>query len=232
MENIHLDAYLTVLYTSSEMAGLRSFKRRVTITSTSFMATIFRMWMKYNREEDTPESSTQNELQIANEDLFEMSQFIIGEEPSWGHVKPWHDYDKVIAIANILNHWITLCINLKETCVIVYGSQQHVWNKQDYEISKQNKVLLARLLPHVLEYAGFFDARKYVTKSLNQWKIDHPEEVNIYELTDDVNCGPFALKFAEVILTGKWEHGFDTKSLKKYMHDMAMNVYGFSTNFD
>lgn len=56
---------------------------------------VFQVWKKYNNDEEMPQSNPEVEQQLSDEDLYNLSQFIIGEEPKWGHVKPWQDYDKV-----------------------------------------------------------------------------------------------------------------------------------------
>ncbi|XP_057804128.1 uncharacterized protein LOC131019567 [Salvia miltiorrhiza] len=114
-------ARMTSLADTPPLARMTSLVYTISLLCTyhSSSAAVFQTWVKYKSEEETPESSSQNKLHINTEDLFELSQFVIGEQPSWGHIKLWQDYDKVIAVVNIANHWITLCINLVEASITV-----------------------------------------------------------------------------------------------------------------
>lgn len=128
--------------------------------------------------------------------------------------------------------WATCCINLIQSHIMVYDSKQHTFEEIDYEDSRQIFVPLARILPQVLRYSGFYDARKDVKPCLTQWNVLHPSKGNHYMQDDTKSCGAYALKYVEAILKGKMETGFDDKEAKKYRTNVAMTIYGFSTDED
>lgn len=137
---------------------------------------------------------------------------------------------KVIVVVNMPLHWVTCCVNLLESYIMIYDSNQHTLETNDFEERRQFFIPLSRILPQVLKYAGFYDARPEVRPCLTQWRVEHPEGDNLYMQNNNENCVAYALKYVEAILTGKIEERFDAKELKKYRTHLSKSVYNFSTD--
>lgn len=57
------------------------------------------VWKKYHSEEELSPLDPEVAENLSLEDLSKLSEFIIGEQPKWGEMKSWYDFDKVIGIS-------------------------------------------------------------------------------------------------------------------------------------
>ncbi|XP_057791052.1 uncharacterized protein LOC131008175 [Salvia miltiorrhiza] len=225
-----IDAYHSILYCKPEQVGLRKVDPKTTITSTTFMSVVSQTWKKYHPSEKTTENDPKVEGEIESEDLFELAKFVNGELPNWGVSRPWFECDKVLMVANISSHWVTCTINFLERYILIYDSLQHTFEDDDLEQRRVFFTPLCVLLPLVLHYSDFYSARTDMVADMSPWSIKFPEEGNLYMQNDNNNCGVYALKYAEAILTGKFEDSFEKKELKAFRKTMARNLFEFSTD--
>lgn len=128
-------------------------------------------------------------------------------------------------------HWLTCCLNLAKGYIVLYDSLQPDYQESDYEQRKAYFTPLARIVPQILKYIGYYDCRREFKPKWKQWNIYFPmKDENPYTQCDGKSCGSFALKYVEMILTKTYELPFDKEAVKAYRLHVAQSIFNFSTD--
>ncbi|XP_057790689.1 uncharacterized protein LOC131007789 [Salvia miltiorrhiza] len=192
-------------------------------------AAITQAWKKYHKTDRNEQLNPDVEGVIPVEDLYGLSKYVTSDLPGWGKYKPWYDYDELIMVCELESHWVTFSVNFIKSAITIYDSTQRKLDDTDYAVRKTFFTPLARMLPQILKYSGFYDERKEVKPKLTEWRFAYLESGNVYKQTDTKSGGAYALKYAEMILTKQHLPSFEKKDVEKLCVDVAATIYKFST---
>ncbi|KAH6794846.1 hypothetical protein C2S52_005323, partial [Perilla frutescens var. hirtella] len=185
LTDAHIDAYMAILHSNPAFASRTLHKTDLVLTSSGFMAAIRKVFEQYHDLEGASQLNKETEQMISNEDLFGLSQYVSGHLPGWHPLKPWYDYNRLVFVAHLdSDHWLTCVVSLPEHLIAFYDSTWHNWTKEIRQSRINFFAPLARILPQLLKYCGYWDCRKELQPKYTEWRIKTVESAGVYKQND------------------------------------------------
>ncbi|KAL6513366.1 hypothetical protein OROGR_020852 [Orobanche gracilis] len=140
---------------------------------------------------------------IPVEEIDRLCLFAEAVQPNWGdNMKQWIKCDKVVTVCNYNNHWCTVLLDLKRQTIWLYESM--AWKFDYHHISNISDVFLpmTRIVPHILKRIGYYERYRVKKPQFAQWNLCFPPpKKNAFKQMDNSNCGPYALKYIEQLIS-------------------------------
>lgn len=127
-------------------------------------------------------------------------------------------------------HWVTCSANLEKNFITMYDGTMRRWTDNEKRSRIAFMIPMLRILPQVLKFSGFWECRTNLEPKYTQWAFTIPEQDNILVQNDGVNCGPFALKYVEALMSGCIAPKLTTKDLQTYCKYLAKTIFSWSTD--
>ncbi|KAH6761035.1 hypothetical protein C2S51_017984 [Perilla frutescens var. frutescens] len=169
IENSHLDAYLAIIHTDPSFAKLYNVRTDVMVTSSSFLIIVQQIWLKHHKEGVEENIDVNIEEQLSEEDLQGLSKYVMGDLPSWGLPKPCYDYIQLVMPCHLPGHWVAVVVYLKEHTIGIFDSTRHILTGL-VQLQMRTTFMkpLARILPQMLKYYGYWEARSELVPKYTQ----------------------------------------------------------------
>ncbi|KAH6780439.1 hypothetical protein C2S52_011676 [Perilla frutescens var. hirtella] len=212
LTDAYIDAYMCILHTNSAFASRTVHKMDLVLTSTGFMVVIRKVFEQYHDLEGAAQLNKDTEQMIFDKDPFGLSQYFV--------FVTYLDSD----------HWVTCVVSFIEHVIAFYDSTWHNWTKEIRQSRINFFAPLTRILPQLLKYCGYWDCRKDLQPKYTEWKMKIVERAGVYKQNDGVNCGLYALKFVEMLMTNTIMPQPTDKEMEGYRSHMAHTVFRFSTD--
>ncbi|KAH6778884.1 hypothetical protein C2S52_010121 [Perilla frutescens var. hirtella] len=156
----HIDAYMCILHTNPAFASRTQHKTDLVLTCTGFMTGIRKVFEQYHALEGASQLNKKIEQMISDEDLLGLSEYVSGHIPGWLPLKPWYDYNKLVFVAHLdSDQWVTCVVSITEHTIAIYDSTWANWTEEIKKSRINFFVPLARILPQLLKYCGYWDCR-------------------------------------------------------------------------
>ncbi|KAH6825516.1 hypothetical protein C2S53_006003 [Perilla frutescens var. hirtella] len=228
-EEHHINAYLAILRSNPQLAGVQKPRGRVAIVDTTFSANVQAIWMARHKNDvpgticdtNTMEDLSSDELQI-------LLQYVRGEQ----HSMDWFDCDEVIVVYNVTEHWVVCKLNLISSTVFMFDSIQHTFTNKGKEQRVVDTQPLACIVPILLKHARFWAHRRELQPRLTPWPVKIPMSLITFVQRDSHSCGPFALMYVEAILTGKIAPHGAQERISAYRRHIAHTIFRCSTTIN
>ncbi|KAH6806007.1 hypothetical protein C2S51_030838 [Perilla frutescens var. frutescens] len=121
---------------------------------------IRKVFEQYHALEGASQLNKKIEQMISDEDLLGLSEYVSGHIPGWLPLKPWYDYNKLVFVSHLdSDHWVTCVVSIPDHTITIYDSTWANWTKEIKKSRINFFVPLARILPQLLKYYGYWNCR-------------------------------------------------------------------------
>ncbi|KAH6792938.1 hypothetical protein C2S52_003415 [Perilla frutescens var. hirtella] len=155
------------------------------------------IWLKHHKEGMEENIPVNIEEQLSEEDLQGLSKYVTGDLPSWGLPKPWDDYTQLVMPCHLPGHWVAVVVYLNEHTISIFDSTRHNWTHADADARIEFMKPLTRILPQMLKYCGYWEARSELVPKYTQWAVKFSRAEDTLIQQDSTSCGIFALLHIE-----------------------------------
>ncbi|KAL6518016.1 hypothetical protein OROMI_033717 [Orobanche minor] len=236
----HIESYMSILSSRPDLAGLNEVHSKIGLMSSYFMETVEEVFDGMHRgmrevfqRYDHKLFDPLVEEVIPVEEMDRLCLFAEAVQPNWGeNMKQWIDCDKVVTVCNYNDHWGTLLLDLKRQTIWLYDSM--AWKFDYHHVSNRRDVFLpmTRIVPQILKRIGYYELHRVKKPRLAQWDLCFPSpKKNTYKQNDSTNCGLYALKYVEHLIsrTSLPKSLKTERDLIMYRAHIARTIYAHST---